>query len=187
MVLYLASTSPRRRALLAAAGFEFAIVAPGSEPRGEGPPAERARIRARSKAVGAQPIGPPGLILGADTLVVVSGRELGKPRHRAHAAAMLEALSGREHEVITALCLAAHPGRTCIEGRASARVRCRPLARAEREAYLDTGAWRGKAGAYGIQDAAGDFMALAEGELDTVIGLPVALLRQLLVRAGDLP
>lgn len=197
-VLYLASTSPRRRILLSSAGIDHLVIAPGPEPVGAGTPRERAAGRARAKAVvapDAMPVlGEPVLILAADTVVALDGQEFGKPGHRAEAATMLRALSGREHSVFTAICLrrvdaSADTAAPDAEWRdlAVARVRCDPLTRAQLEAYLDSGEWQGKAGAYGIQGEAAQFMHLCAGALDTVIGLPIDLLRRLLAVAGKDP
>jgi len=186
-MLYLASTSERRRLLLAAAGFEHAIVEPGPEPIGRGAPLELARTRAESKARGALVSGAPGWVLGVDTVVDCDGHELGKPADRAAAGAMLRRLSGRDHRVHTAICLLSHPGGECRRADSSALVRCRSLADAELAAFLASEQWRGKAGAYGIQDSVCDFMQLLQGDLDTVIGLSISALRQLLRRREDLP
>ncbi|HLU40314.1 MAG TPA: Maf family protein [Planctomycetota bacterium] len=190
MRLYLASTSPRRRDLLAAARIPFECVPPGDEPDGAGPPAEVAMRRAASKCVGARvPEGAPaGIVLGVDTVVDLDGVELGKPRDRAEARAMLRALAGRVHAVHTAHCVRRHPG-TGVAARelTTARVAIAALDAVAIEAYLDEDEWQDKAGAYGIQGAAGRFCTLVDGELDTVIGLSVAAVRRLLAAAGSGP
>ena len=183
-MLYLASTSPRRRQLLAAAGIRFAAVAPGPEPVGGGSPQQRASQRARSKARGAAPDGPPGWVLGVDTVVALGDVDFGKPADRGAAATMLQALGGQSHQVFSALCLVSYPGTAELEATAVAVVRCGAWLPGQLDAYLDSGAWRDKAGGYGIQDAVCDFMELVEGATDTVIGLPLGLLRQLLAH-GD--
>lgn len=184
-MLYLASTSPRRRQLLEDAGIDYAAVPPGPEPSGAGDPADRARQRAASKAEGAVVTGPPGWILGVDTVVELEGRELGKPADEAAARRGLEQLAGAVHRVHTALCLVSHPKRERFAVEASATVRCRPLESPRLAAYLASGAWRGKAGGYGLQDEACDFMEVVEGDPNTVIGLPVASLTELLARVGE--
>lgn len=195
-MLYLASTSPRRHSLLAAAGISYAAIAPGPEPVGAGAPAERARCRAQAKAgvdLGSIAAGQePALVLAADTVVELEGRELGKPASRAEAAAMLRALAGREHSVHTALCLRRIPagaeeaeqGQSEWVDLVSSRVSCMPLSEDQLQAYLDRDDWQGKAGGYGIQGEAAQFMRLRSGELDTVIGLPIASLTALLDAAG---
>ena len=97
--LYLASSSPRRRALLRAAGVEFTLHPPGVEPAGSGLPAELALLRARHKALDAPTPAQPGWILGVDTVVGDGPREYGKPADLADAGRMLRALRGREHQV----------------------------------------------------------------------------------------
>jgi septum formation protein len=181
-MLYLASTSARRRLLLAAAGLDFRLVAPGPEPAGTGSPEERALARAQSKARGARVAGPPGWVLGADTVVEVGGRELGKPVDRADARSMLEQLSDRTHRVHTAVCLIGHERAGAAAEVATSVVRCRALSQGDIDDYLETGAWRDKAGAYGIQEPACGFLELVSGQLDTVIGLPIATLRAVLAR-----
>ncbi len=189
--LYLASTSPRRCALLDEAGIDFVVVTPGPEPTGHGSPLARAQLRARSKALGAAvPLGAPsGTVLGVDTVVEVDGDELGKPLDRAEAAAMLMRLAGREHLVHTAHCLRPHPATPTwlTEHVATARVAFAALDAAAIEAYLATGEWEGKAGGYAIQGAAGAFCTLVEGERDVVIGLSVAAVRSLRDAAGSQP
>lgn len=186
MRLYLASSSPRRAALLRAAAIPFELVSPGPEPIGQGTPRELAVLRARSKA-GAVDLAarPPGLVLGVDTVVALGERDLDQPRDAAAARETLRALSGRTHEVWTALCLEPHPARgdRRFEALARALVRFAPLDEARIERHVANGAWRGKAGGYGIQDEGVDFATLVEGARDTVIGLPVATLRELLAHA----
>lgn len=173
----------------------FELVPPGPEPEGSGAPPELAGQRARSKAVGAHipalgatSAADSSWVLGVDTVVEVDGVELGKPRDAAHARAMLQRLSGREHVVHTALALRSHPEQVLHERLESARVRCDAVSEAALTAFLATEAWRGKAGAYGIQDAECWFMSLVAGDRETVIGLPVLSLRELLVAAtGQAP
>lgn len=179
--LLLASTSPRRAELLRAAGLAFVPGTPGPEPAAGGTPRCKARARARSKALGAVlPAGGPWVVLGVDTVVDVDGTEFGKPRDRAEAEAMLRALLGRIHEVHTAHCLADPRTGTVVEELASARVIARAAGADELAAYLDGGEWRGKAGAYGIQDRTQAFLALHDGAFDTVVGLHVGAVRRLL-------
>lgn len=167
--------------MLERAGIEFSCVVPGPEPRGEGDPAACARQRARSKAEGASL--PPRLdapVLGVDTVVEIDGIELGKPKDRAAAAATLARLSGRVHLVHSAHCLFDPRTNRRLERVATAEVRCAPLGAETLRRYLDSGQWKGKAGAYGIQDPEQDFMELVCGDLDTVIGLHVPSVVRLL-------
>ncbi|MGA1523868.1 MAG: Maf family protein [Planctomycetota bacterium] len=180
MILYLASTSPRRSALLRAAGIDFVVVEPGSEPTESGVPATIARDRAIAKARGAT-LGPgavPGVVLGVDTVVDLDGQELGKPRNAEHARSMLARLAGRDHRVHTGVALVAWPSReVVVSDVATALVRFAPLDDQRLDAHVALGLHAGKAGAYGIQDPpTAAFARVLEGELDTVIGLPVDLL-----------
>lgn len=190
MLVYLASTSPRRRQLLTEAGFVFACVEPGPEPDDRGEPRQVAVERARRKCVGARVTSAdPGLVLGVDTVVDLDGVELGKPRGRDEARRMLLALQGREHDVHTAHCLRRHPepGGTrgdLHERLTTARVRMRALTAAEVEAYLATEDWRDKAGGYGIQSRAADFCSLIAGTRATVVGLDVETVAALCRLAG---
>ena len=181
-MLWLASTSPRRRDLLRAAGVAFELAVPGPEPEGAGEPLERAMARARAKAERAA--AGDGLVLGVDTVVALGGEEFGQPADRDAARATLLRLSGREHDVHTAHCLLERGSQRRAEAVASARVRCAPLESAQLERYLASGAWKGKAGGYGIQDPECDFMELVAGDRDTVIGLSVRCVRHLLAALG---
>ena len=183
-VLYLASTSPRRCEILNDAAIEYVVVAPGPEPLGHGTPMARAQLRARSKALGALvPQGASaGVVLGVDTVVEVDGEELGKPADLAEAAAMLRRLAGREHVVHTAHCVRPHPATPTwlCEQACTARVVFDDLDPAAIEAFLRTEEWIGKAGAYAIQGAAGDFCRVVEGDRNVVIGLSLEAVRDLL-------
>ena len=136
-------------------------------------------MRARAKATGA-PQAPVGLILGADTVVDLDGDELGKPADRDAARAMLQRLSDRTHRVHTGHCLWHKASGTTATALTTAQVRCCSLTADELEAYLERGTWSGKAGAYGIQDPGTPFLELLEGDLDTVIGLSISTVRELL-------
>ena len=183
--LYLASTSPRRRDLLRAAGLPFTLHPPGPEPAGEGAPRDLALQRARHKAVGAPAPERPGWILGVDTVVAHGSQEFGKPADRTEAIRMLMALRGREHEVYSGHVLveaapADGAAPRMFEELTQATVWCREFGDQELEDYLATGDWADKAGGYGIQGPAGAFMSLRQGVLDTVIGLHVAAVERLL-------
>lgn len=186
MELRLASTSPRRRHLLTAAGIAFELCEPGEEDvAGEtGAPAELALARARRKARGARVAEGSVPVLGVDTVVDLDGRELGKAASVDAARAMLTALAGRQHRVHTAHCLWWPDRGHDADETASAVVRCRQPSPAELSRYLESGQWRGKAGSYGIQDEAQTFLELAGGAFDTVVGLHVAAVRRLLARGA---
>lgn len=126
---------------------------------------------------------PPGaIVLGADTLVVVDGHGLGKPRDDREAAAMLRRLSGRVHEVVTGIALVHEHG--AIVDRASTRVSFAALGEDEIAWYVATGEPRDKAGAYGIQGGASRFITGIEGSYSNVVGLPVELVYQHLRALG---
>ncbi|MGE5325554.1 MAG: Maf family protein [Deltaproteobacteria bacterium] len=183
MRLVLASASPRRRKLLRAAGFVYAVRTSRAEPdprRGESPVAY-ARRAARAKALDVAALQPRGtLVLGADTIVVCGARILGKPRESRDAAPMLRKLSGRTHRVITGVCLVRAPREVVCVRHAVTRVRFRKLDEAEIRAYVRTREPLDKAGAYAIQERASTFVTRIEGCYFNVVGLPVALVAEML-------
>ena len=185
--LHLASASPRRRELLAQIGVPFVtLIASIDETALPGEPAERYVERlAREKALaGLAALSDPAdaVVLGADTAVVLDGRILGKPADQAECLAALAALSGREHQVLTAVALASAQR---IESRVVAsRVRFRPLRAGEAEAYWATGEPCDKAGSYGIQGLAAVFVSQLEGSYSAVVGLPLCETAQLLGEFG---
>lgn len=174
-MLVLASQSPRRRELLAAAGIEF-IVRPVSVPEqhraGESPEKYVRRLAEAKASAVARSDGE--IVLGADTVVVVAGQILEKPFDAADASRMLRLLSGREHDVITGICLAGS-GRKIVDT-ATTRVRFIELTAREIDEYVASGEPMDKAGAYAIQGLASKFIVRVEGEYSNVVGLPVALL-----------
>lgn len=184
--LLLASGSPRRAALLAAAGLDFeAGPAPGVDetPAPGWDVREVAQRLAERKACAGLQAAPARRVLGADTVVLLDGRLLGKPDDAAGAHAMLTALQGREHEVLTGVALASAQG--LWSGLACARVRMAALAPAAVQAYVATGEPLDKAGAYALQGGAAAFARVVEGAADTVVGLHVALVRELLAAELD--
>jgi septum formation protein len=176
--LVLASQSPRRRELLATAGFTFTVrVSAVKEVRAPGEaPEVYARRLAREKAEAAWQAGPRSsneIVLGADTIVLLGDAVLEKPRDAADARGMLQKLSGREHIVITGICLR-HAGGAEVASE-STRVRFATLAPAEIDAYVASGEPMDKAGAYAIQGLASKFVEHIEGCFFNVVGLPLAL------------
>ena len=174
--MILASGSPRRAALLRAAGFDFEVRPSGADewPYAGGPPARYAEALARAKVAAV----PGDVVVGADTVVVVDGNVLGKPVDPEEAAAMLRKLSGRTHDVITAI--AVRKGQVVRSGHARSRVTFRPLSDQDIRDYVASGEPHDKAGAYAYQGGAADFTVDLEGDSDTVIGLPIAVLNELL-------
>jgi len=182
-MLILASQSPRRREILAAAGIPFEVrTAPVDEVRqeNESPPAyvERLAIE-KACAVNAA---PTDWVLAADTTVVVDHHVLEKPHSEEDAARMLRLLSGREHEVLTGVCLR-HGAETWTAVEATA-VRFIALEETEIRNYAQSGEPLDKAGGYAIQGLASKFIDRIEGCYFNVVGLPVARVYRLLKQAG---
>jgi nucleoside triphosphate pyrophosphatase len=172
--LILASRSPRRRELLAAAGFEFTVRArPVEEVPGDGEsPLEYVRRLAREKADAGWE-SPDEIVLGADTTVVAGDHVLEKPVDAEDARRMLALLSGREHSVITGICLR-HAGGAIVD-HAETVVRFARLSDTEMDAYVGSGEPMDKAGAYAIQGLASKFVERIDGCYFNVVGLPVQL------------
>ncbi|HZO83315.1 MAG TPA: Maf family protein [Candidatus Binataceae bacterium] len=184
--LLLASTSPRRRQLLEAAGIDFALAASGlDEVRRVGEGAEQFALRmAGEKALAvSRDVDAGALVLAADTVVECAGEILEKPRDADDARRMLRTLSGRVHTVVTAFALARDGA--LVESRAvTSRVRFRVLGEDEIDSYVRSGEPMDKAGAYGIQGAGGGFIAEVEGARDNVMGLPMDAVLAALARHG---
>ena len=178
-MLVLASASPRRRELLRNAGILF-DVQPAHIP--EGPvPGEQARDcaerLAREKAMAVAKHRPGDVVLGADTVVAVGGQILGKPVDSADAVRMLRMLSGREHQVITGVCVVAN-GQSSVASETTA-VTMSEISENEIADYVATGEPMDKAGAYAIQGIASRWIPRIEGDYSNVVGLPVALVRRM--------
>jgi septum formation protein len=175
-MLYLASQSPRRHHLLGQLGVEFRLLdLDVDEVRGPNEAAgDYVRRVAREKA-GAGLLEvvavPNAVVLGADTEVVLDGEVFGKPRDQAHAADMLRRLSGRSHEVITAVSLVS-AGREA-QAVSNSQVRVAALSDADIAAYLASGEWEGKAGAYAIQGRFEAHIEHLSGSYSGVMGLPL--------------
>jgi septum formation protein len=178
--ILLASTSPQRPAILEQLGIPFDVVAPEydeHDPPGLDP-VEAVREHARGKARSAAHLAEGRPVLGVDTEVVLDGAVYGKPGNPAAAARMLRALAGRTHEVVSGLCLL-DDGWEEI-GHDATRVTFRPLDLKEVAAYVRTGEWRSRAGAYAIQGRGAALVERIEGDYLNVVGLPAALLVRLL-------
>lgn len=181
--LVLASASPRRRELLGEAGYRFEVAAPKlDEPAWVHPhvtPSIHAESLAYFKARNIASEHAHKTILAADTIAVIEGEVIGKPTDRDDAGRILRRLSGTTHSVITGVVLL-HPasGRRMLQ-HAISMVRMRSLGEAAIRAYLDTGRWQGKAGAYGIQDQDDPFVSAVTGSFTNVVGLPMELLAQM--------
>lgn len=184
--LVLASTSPRRRELLAQLGLPFECIAPPEEERPE--PGEAALgyvLRAaRDKAVGVASANPDAFVLGSDTIVVLGERIMGKPETAAEAREMLTALSGKTHEVMTAVVLAKSGGEIAGEKVVATAVTFRDLSEEEIATYVASGEPMDKAGAYAIQGGAGAMVRRIEGSYTNVVGFPLAVVGDMLQDAG---
>ncbi len=170
----LASASPRRKELLTLAGVDFDIcVKEVDESVPEGTAPEQAAVMtAKKKALAVAADYPEALVIGADTIVVIGGKILGKPHSEAHAKEMLRTLSGNEHKVITGVCLAKN-GRVYTFEKTSF-VRFYPLSDEEIDAYVASKEPMDKAGAYGIQGKGCLLVESISGDYFNIVGLPVA-------------
>ena len=133
---------------------------------------------------GKLPKGRRNLVLSADTVVVLDGEILGKPKDRQENGRFLEALSGQTHSVITAVCLVEQDTGKRAVGHETSYITFRKLSGSEIEDYIASGDGLDKAGGYGIQGAAGKFVEKVEGPNDNVVGLPVALVERMLRENG---
>ncbi len=181
--LILASRSPRRRELLAAAGYEFEVCPPSDaaesgDSEHETPSQFVIRMAEQKAADVVRRIGC-GLVVGCDTVAECGGRILGKPLHQEHAREMLTILSGREHHVLSGLCLWPAPDGKPTSRVAVTTLRMDPLSKRQLDAYLAGGGWNGKAGAFGYQDGL-DWVQVVEGSESNVVGLPMELLSEML-------
>jgi septum formation protein len=172
--LILASASPRRMELLTQIRLPFR-VAPShvdEEEIGDEPTAVCLRL-AEKKAIHVHSPANPSWILGADTIVVIGDRVLGKPRDEADAGEMLSLLGGKEHAVITGFCILNPSGIVAHSEAVATAVRFKPLNEAEIAAYIQTGETFGKAGGYAIQGIGAFMVESISGSYTNVVGLPV--------------
>jgi septum formation protein len=176
--IILASSSPRRQQLLDQLGLAFEVDAGNgaeAEPSPQDPASDACRI-ALAKAYAAASFHPDAIILAADTFGILDGQILGKPRDDHHAVAMLQAMSGRCHTVITGFAiLDTATGRTVSQA-VETKVYFRVLSSAEIETYVKSGEPRDKAGAYAIQGLGAVLVEKIEGDYSNVIGLPLTAL-----------
>jgi len=177
--LVLASTSQQRRAILTQLGIPFELAEPRYEehdpPRAD--PVALVREHAAGKARSVDS-GDERPVLGVDTTVHLEGRVFGKPSGPGEAEEMLDALGGRTHEVVSGLCLRT-PGWEVVAHEVT-RVSFRELNARDLAAYIGTGEWEGRAGAYAIQGAGAALVERVDGDYLNVVGLPAALLVRLL-------
>ncbi len=185
MGIVLASASPRRKELLERMGLDFAVrVAELDETMDPfAHPADEVARVATLKARSVYPMCHDGdVIIGADTIVVCDSLVMGKPRSEAEAFSMLRRLSGREHQVMTGLCVLTDSYEETVT--VTTTLRMRPLSDEEIHAYIATGEPMDKAGAYGIQGLAAMFVVGLDGDYYNVMGLPVCTLTMILRKCG---
>ena len=189
--IYLASASPRRREILVSLGFQPVLLAAEIDETvqpGEAVADYVARMARQKNAAARQLAAQRGLalaqpLLSADTVVALDNAILGKPRDAAHARELLESLSGREHQVWTAVCVSLD--QQTLESAQRSDVRFKELSEQEIAAYIASGEPLDKAGAYGIQGIGGVFVAHLSGSFSGVMGLPVFETVQLLRQLGS--
>jgi septum formation protein len=176
----LASSSPRRKELLDAVGWPYEAIVAGIDesvlPNEE--PAAYVQRLARSKAEAVAARLEAGLVLGADTTVVIENEILGQPEDDQDARRMLRLLNGKWHEVLTGVAVVRVGGETRVDYETT-RVRFAEMSDREIDWYVATGEARGKAGAYGIQGAAGLFIKEIQGDYFNIVGLPIRLAYEL--------
>jgi septum formation protein len=192
--IILASSSPRRRELLEAAGYNFTVMPPSedvecgvcSESGPAGLVAELAyrkaaaiRKQLQSESATLPLSGTPTLVLAADTIAECDGFILGKPRDEHDARAMLTQLSGRDHRVLTGVCLWPLEADAPLIRVAVTKLRMDNLTEGELDKYVASGQWEGKAGSFGYQDRLG-WVHIVEGSESNVVGLPMELLGEML-------
>src|SRR5262249_48750361 len=177
MKLILASSSPRRAEILANAGLPFSVLSSAVDESplpGEKPQALVLRLaNAKAELAAARAVGPAAII-AADTVVLINGSILGKPRSADEARQMLQQLSGRTHSVLTGVALIRLPDNQRRQFTESTQVDFRPISEEELAAYLATEEPYDKAGAYAIQGLAGRFIPRIEGCYFNVVGLPLS-------------
>jgi septum formation protein len=186
LTILLATTSPRRIEILTRSGISFRAVAPGIDER---PPAPLGPLRfvawaARAKADAVAKTASGRVVVAADTEVVLHGRIFGKPKDRAEARAFLRALSGKTHQVYTAVQVIDGRSGKRAQGISRTHVTMRELSDRDIAAYVRTGEAQDKAGAYAIQGKGRRLVASIRGPYDNVVGMPMRLLTRLLGDCG---
>ncbi len=186
--IILASQSPRRAALLREAGIAFEVVVPRElEPEPQDWPfsdVELAEIASYFKARCVAEDYPDRVVLAADTVVALEGRIFGKPADADDARRILSTLAGTTQDVITGVAICQQStGRRLVRHDVT-RVTMRAMSAEQIDAYIQSGAWQGKAGAYGIQDSGDAFIEKVEGSFTNVVGLPMELVTAMLAEFG---
>ena len=182
--IILASSSPRRRELLASMGIPFVTIAPDVDETTQGAPDERVCSLAVRKANAVREDYKDRYILAADTLVAVENEIFGKPQDADDAMRMMRALSGRRHDVYSGVCIYAPYATKPIVRCERTRVCFSAMTEEQIRAYVATGEPMGKAGAYAIQGRAGMYVSSLEGSFTNVVGLPTCTVREMLIESG---
>jgi len=185
--IVLASSSPRRRELLSTLGLGFEVIHPSSDETVSGnetPEDFVLRASAEKASSVSMSLGEGVVVIGADTVVVVDGEILGKPRDPEDASSMLRKLSGKEHHVYTAFSIVRPKNEILHSEIVDTSVRVKPLAASEIEGYIKTGEPMDKAGAYGMQGIGSFMVGGFEGSYSNVVGLPVEELLAALKKLG---
>ncbi len=183
--LILASASPRRKELLTQLGLPFLTMKSNvSEANTEENPSEAACLLAARKALRVHSETEEDWVLGADTMVVIDDKILGKPRHEKEAKSMLQRLRGKEHRVVTGFCIVNPAGELAHSEAVITMVRVKDLSGREIEAYIDTDEPFGKAGAYAIQGVGAFMIESISGSYTNVVGLPLCAVVKALVSIG---
>lgn len=184
MEVILASASPRRREILKNAGIDFRVVAADIDESTEKTAPHEVVLDISKRKAEAVAKKTDGIVIAADTVVALDGEILGKPKDDEDAFRMLRALSGREHEVYTGVCVIR--GDRCDSFYEKTKVFFRDMTDDIIKAYIETGEPRDKAGAYAIQGKCAAYITRIEGDYLNVVGLPLSRLCQLLEGNGYL-
>ncbi|UCF90099.1 MAG: septum formation inhibitor Maf [Desulfobacterales bacterium] len=184
--LILASKSPRRRHLLEQAGLEFSVVPSGFDENSVtmASPESFVRILAENKARDIAAQYPDSWIIGADTIVFIDGRILGKPRSKSQARTMLRSLSGRTHQVLTGYCICCENKKRSFSDTVKTDVKFKTLTNEEINWYIHTDEPFDKAGSYAIQGLGTFLVKSINGSYTNVVGLPVCEVIEYLIREG---
>ena len=179
--IILASASPRRAKLLKKIIEDFEII-PSKVDESKitaNTPEEFAKSAALAKAKEVAKNNPNAVVIGADTIVVLEGKILGKPKDKKDAFAMLQSLSGKTHQVITGIAIV--DGKKITTGVETTQVTMKKIATETIRSYVESNRPLDKAGSYGIQEIEGEFVEKVEGDYDNVVGLPTQKLKKLIL------
>lgn len=185
--LILASSSPSRRELLSRAGYRFQVILPDvDEPSPDrfSDPRTCVYVLSWLKAGSVARRLQEGLVLGADSIGWYGDHGIGKPRDEADARRILSELSGSRHELWTGVCLWRRPDDLQVAWQEQSLVEMKQLSAAELDAYIATGVWQGKSGAYAIKEESDPYIRVVKGTISNVIGLPLESLMRVLKDLG---